>query len=192
MLFAISYMCSIFGGLLAGIAWLLPSYYLDTVHPTLRLLLFVIGFVLIILPTILIHSRALKTTLVHILEPGSPWKINWMYVYKDGEIIFTPSFRAGGKQLYNEALDAQLVADPKAYKIFDHNIRVVPEGLAFSQDLDYVLQAEVYKGRWGFENMRELREGFKGKLGLKKEILPQEKIKVINPPEEAKDEQNRC
>jgi len=170
------YMCVIGGMLIGGLGWLTPPELQMGIPGFFRILMFAIGAIFTIIGPVLVHMRAINTTTHHIIEPSKPGRINWLYAYKDGELIFTPSMREVGSQLYNKQLDAQIVADLKSYKMYDHNIRVVPEGLAFSQDLDYVLYADLLKGKHGLENLKEARQGLHGKIGLKEEQLPYEKL----------------
>ena len=159
MYFELMYMCVIGGMLTLGIGWLMPVELQVGIPGFFRLLMFAVGAIFVVVGPVLVHMRAINTTTNHIIEQGKPGRINWLYAYKDGELIFSPSMREVGSQLYNEKLDAQIVADLRAYKMYDHNIRIVPEGLAFSQDLDYVLYVNMLKSKHGFESMKEARDG---------------------------------
>ena len=167
------------GAIMGGLGWLTPPEMQMGIPGFFRILMFIIGLIFVFVGPLLVHMRAINTTTNHIIEPSKPGRINWLYAYKDGEIMFTPSMREVGSQLYNKELDAQIVADLKSYKMYDHHIRIVPEGLAFSQDLDYVLFADLLKTKHGYENLKEAREGALGKIGLKEEQFAPEKIKQI-------------
>lgn len=159
MYFEIMYGSVIGGMIILGLGWLTPLEMQTGIPGFFRLLMFAVGAIFVIIGPILVHIRSINTTTNHIIEPGKPGRINWLYAFKDGELIFSPSMREVGSQLYNEKLDAQIVSDLKSYKMYDHNIRIVPEGMAFSQDLDYVLYVNLLKSKHGYESLKEARDG---------------------------------
>ena len=79
-------------------------------------------------------------------------------------MVITPSMREVEGQLYSPELDAQ-IQDIKSYRLFDHSVRIVPEGIGHSVDLGKCLYAQFLKTKYGFENLREAREGGKRLFG---------------------------
>jgi len=148
-----------------------------------RFIMFIVGGMIGLVGIMMLLIRAKKTGAEHLIRPGRPGLINWLYVYADGEMRITPSMRAGEGQLYNPELDAQII-DAKTYTMGDHRFRIVPEVVGHAVDLDYVYYTNLLKTRYGFENMREARQGriehILNKAGIhrQKEVLDTEKILV--------------
>ena len=176
MIFFLVYMMVFFGIVMAGIVGLLPLQQQFAIPDWLRFGMFFIGLVITFVGISLVHSRASKTGAGHILEFGRPGNLIWFYVYRDGTVKITPSIREVEGQLYSKELDAQ-IHDFKSYKLFDHSIRFVPEGIGHSVDLDLCLYTGLLKTKWGFASLREAREnGFKGLFKGRKEIPSKEYI----------------
>lgn len=129
----------------------------DSIPMMLKYLLFMMGFIISLLGIIILQGRAVKTGADHLLEFGRPDKIIWIYAYRDGTLKITPAMREIGGQLYSPELDAQ-IQDFKSYRIFDHSIRIVPEGIGHAVNLDYVLYATLLKTKYGFNNITEARQ----------------------------------
>ena len=157
MIFMMAFMMLIFGFILSGISAMLPIQTLVNVPYMLRILLFLVGIIIACVGYILLWGRAKKTGADHILEPGRPSRILWFYVYRDGTIKITPAMREVEGQLYSPELDAQ-IQDMKSYRLFDHPVRFVPEGVGHAVDLGKCLYAQFLKTKYGFENMREARQ----------------------------------
>jgi len=123
----------------------------------LKYLLFMMGFIISLLGIIILQGRAVKTGACHLLEFGRPDKIIWIYAYRDDTLKITPAMREIGGQIYSPELDAQ-IQDFKSYRLFDHSIRIVPEGIAHAVDLDFILYATLLKTKYGFNNITEARK----------------------------------
>ena len=169
MMFFLAYMLMLFGFVLAGIVGLVPLQMQYQIPMFMRVGMFffgiLIGFVGLFLP----HSRALKTGATHLIEPGRPGLINWFVVYPDGDIKITPSVREVEGQLYSEELDAQ-IQELKSYRIFDHSVRFVLEGSGHAVDLGMCVYSEFLQNKYGFENLRQARQGGFNILGFPKKV----------------------
>ena len=173
MIFMIVYALVFFGLFMAGAIGLMPIMSQVGIPDFLRYMFFGIGCLLAFIGLVIIQSRASKTGTIHLLEFGKPGTINWFYVYKDGTIKITPSIREVEGLLYSKELDAQ-VQEMKSYRIFDHSVRFVPEGIGHAVDLGMCLYAAFLKSKKGFSNIREARmHGFskQGKPIESQEIL---------------------
>ena len=146
----------------------------------LSFMCFIIGVMVIMVGIIILHSRAVKTGCVHILDFPKPETVVWLYAHRDGEISIVPSQRAVEGQLYSPELDAR-IQDLKSYRIFDHQIRIVPEGIGHAVDLDIILYTTMLEAKYGFENLKEARHGFFQNVGLlkPKDIIQQEQMEEI-------------
>ena len=151
---------------MSGISGLLPLEAMVGVPYGLRILLFIVGIILVFVGLVMIYGRANKTGAIHLLEWGTPDKIIWFYIYKDGSIKITPAMREVEGQLYNQELDAQ-IHEMKSYRLFDHSIRFVPEGTGHAVDLGLCLYAMFLKTKHGFANLRQARKTFFTKFGVK-------------------------
>ena len=158
MMFFMAYMMLFFGIFIAGVVGLLPIESQFFIPGYFRILLFAFGMLVSYMGLIMIHGRAIKTGVHHFIEPGRPNKIMWAYVHRDGSIKFTPSMREVEGQLYCKELDAQ-IQDMKSYRVFDHPVRIVPEGTGHAIDLGMCLYAQFLKTKYGFANLKEAREG---------------------------------
>ena len=148
-----------------------------------RFIMFIVGGMIGLMGIMMLIIRAKKTGAEHLIRPGRPGLINWLYVYADGEMRITPAMRAGEGQLYNPELDSQII-DAKTYTMGDHRFRIVPEVVGHAVDLDYVYYTNLLKTRYGFESMREARQGriehILNKVGIHrhKEVLDTEKLLI--------------
>ena len=131
-----------------------------------RFLMFMFGLTLVIVGMMMLIIRIKKIGADHLIAPGRPGSILWFYIYGDGEVRITPAMRAGEMQLYNPDMEAQVI-DVKTYSLGDHKVRFVPEVLGHAVDMDYILYANVLKTKYGFENLREVRDDWRANL-LKK------------------------
>ena len=172
MIFLLAYMFLFFGIFIAGVLGLLPLSAQFGVPDYFRFILFMVGMIIAYVGLIMLHGRAVKTGVHHFIEPGRPNKIIWFYVFRDGTIKVTPSMREVEGQLYNKELDAQ-IQDMKSYRLFDHPVRFVPEGVGHAVDLGMCLYAQFLKTKHGFNSLKEAREGG---FGFSKPILSQEYI----------------
>jgi len=160
-----------FGFLITLMGWFMPYGY-----EMLGFMFWAVGLMIAFFGCFLVFNRAHKTGVYHFLDPARPGDIKWFYVYPDGSVIITPSMREVESSLYSKELDA-LIKDFKSYKLFDHSVRFVPAGVGHAVDLDLCLYAHMLKGKWGFNNLREARKGFK-LFGTPKyqDIKQQEKV----------------
>ena len=156
MIFMLVYMFLFFGIFLAGFAGLMPIEIQVMIPPFFRVILFFMGFMIAFIGIFILQGRASKTGAGHLLEFGRPGSIIWIYAHRDGTLKITPSIREVEGQLYCKELDAQ-IHDLKSYRLFDHSIRFVPEGVGHSVDLDMCLYAGLLKIKYGFSNLREAR-----------------------------------
>ena len=179
MYFGLLYILFLVGIIIASFCGLMPADVQYMIPYYFRFLAFIIGAMLGFIGIVMLWIRARKTGAAHLINPGRPGLINWIYIYKDDEVRITPGMRAGEGQLYNPELDAQ-IPDVKTYSLCDHRIRFVPEVVGHAVDLDYVLYANLLDSSYGFENLREARDGpFDKLLKRTREIYPQEQIKII-------------
>lgn len=156
MIFFLVYMFLFFGMLLLMVGGFLPP----DIPVMLKYLLFMMGFIISLLGIIILQGRAMKTGAGHLLEFGRPDRIIWIYAHRDGTLKITPAMREIGGQLYSSELDAQ-IQDFKSYRLFDHSLRFVPEGIGHAVDLDFILYATLLKTKYGFNNITEARKGAK-------------------------------
>lgn len=152
----ISIIMLIMGIILAGTCSLLPLEMQITVPFYFKLLMLMLGLILSLAGFIMLLIRAQKTGAIHLLKAGRPGTVLWLYIYKDGTAVITPSIRSGESQLYSPELDSQVI-DVKSYRLADHNFRIVPEIVGHAVDLDYVMYADLLKTRFGFENLKSAR-----------------------------------
>lgn len=188
MYFGMLYILFLMGIVIASFCGLMPIDVQFMIPYYFRFLAFMIGSMLGFIGIVILWIRTKKTGACHLITPGRPGLINWIYIYKDDEVRITPGMRAGEGQLYNPELDAQ-IPDIKTYSLCDHRIRFVPEVVGHAVDLDYVLYANILDSVYGFENLREARNAPFDKLlektkifkGLKRsqEKHAQEHIKFI-------------
>jgi hypothetical protein len=164
---------------IAGIWSIIPMEYqiglvenqaVFLIPPEFKIITLVVGIIIAIAGLILIWMRLSQTTAIHLVKRGRPGHINWLYVYEDGEMRFTPSIRSGEKLLYNADMDGNII-NVKTYSLADHKICIVPECIGHGVDLDYVTYVTIGQSKWGWENLKEAREGavwVLQKLGINK------------------------
>lgn len=181
MIFFLAMMLMLFGITLAGICGVLPIMMVAQIPLFLRILLFFVGIVMGVVGYMILYGRANKTGAKHLIEPAKRGEHLWFYAYRDGSILITPGIRKVESQLYSPELDAQ-IQEFKSYRIFDHSVRFVPEGIGHAIDLGMCLYAQLLRGKYGFERMEEARESASilekanPMTGQKHQIIPQEQI----------------
>jgi len=180
LIFALVFMFTFVGMVLCGIIGLMPIESQYMIPDIFRIIMFLFGIVVTLIGLIIIHSRAQKTGAIHLLEFGKPGTINWFYVHKDGTIKITPGMREVEGQLYSPGLDAQ-IRELKSYRIFDHSIRIVPEGIGHAVDLDMVLYANLLKTRYGFASLKDARHSV---FDFLKRTEPTVQEEIFSPQEE--------
>jgi len=166
------FMCGIIGLLPLDAQFMIPDMF--------RYIMFAFGGMISFIGFIILKSRADKTGAGHLLEFGRPGTINWLYIHKDGTIKITPAMREVEGQLYSPGLDAQ-IRELKSYRLFDHSIRFVPEGIGHAIDLDMVLYANLLKTKYGFASLKDARKGVFDFLKNKEPTVREE---VFNPAED--------
>lgn len=173
MIFFLVYLFMFAGVAIMGMGMMMPA----GLPESLNFMLFTVGVMVLATGIIILHSRALKTGVVHFLDFPRPERVIWLYAHRDGTIKIVPSQRTVEGQLYSPELDAR-IQDLKSYKIFDHQIRIVPEGIGHAVDLDFILYTTMLESKWGFENLKEARQGFFQNIGLlkPKDIIQQEQM----------------
>lgn len=180
MIFFLVFMLTFFGLFLCGIIGLLPLETQFIIPEMFRMIMFLLGCVITFMGLMILLSRAKKTGSNHLLEFGKPGTINWLYVHSDGTIAITPALREVEGQLYSPSLDAQ-IKDLKSYRIFDHSIRIVPEGIGHAVDLDMVLYANLLKTKYGFASLKDAR---KNVFNFLKQSEPTVREEVFSPEED--------
>jgi hypothetical protein len=176
MYFGLAFMAIMGGMFLSSFCGLMPLYYQPIIPDYFRFILFIVGVVVAVAGFMLLVIRAKKTGAHHIINPSAPGSVLWFFVYRDGDIRITPSFRTGEGQLYNPELDSQIF-DVKTYNLADHKVRIVPEIVGHAVDLDYVMYVDLLNSKYGFENIREVRQDILTRL---KEKIGFEQGKVIS------------
>lgn len=180
---AISFLMIALGIIFASITGYLPLEMQFMMPMYLKMMLTVVGGIMAFFGFIMLLIRAQKTTAIHLLRPGRPGTILWLYIYKDGTAMFTPSMRSGEAQLYSAEMDSQII-DVKSYRIADHSLRIVPEVVGHAVDLDYVLYTDLLKTKFGFDNLKAARKGALAKvaesvgLKVKENIEGEENVAV--------------
>jgi len=157
MIFFMCYLIMFMGMSFISVLLLLPGEFQAVMPPDLKVIAIVFGAVAMFVPMIYVQLRAVKTTVVHVLEPRKRGTHNWLYASGDSELMFTPGIRDIEKSSYSPELNAQ-IQEMKSYILGDHIIKVVREGLGHSEDLDMCIYAGVLKSKWGFESLKEARD----------------------------------
>jgi len=163
MYFGIAFIAITAGVFLGSFCALLPIDLQIGIPDSFRVIMFIFGYIISITGLLMLFGRAKKTGADCLINPSRPGTVLWFFVYRDGEIRITPSIRTGEGQLYNPMLDSQIF-DVKTYSIGDHKIRIVPEVVGHAVDLDYVMYVDLLKSKYGFENIKEVRDNIFDKL----------------------------
>ena len=148
------------GAMFMLVTWILSLLSDMFLMIVIEMLLWIVGFVLIVYALLAIYIRAKDTTLYYPLEDHQPGKLLWAYCYKDYEIIFTPAVRELEYYSYSEKLNQQ-IKDFKSYRLGNWPVRIVPEGAGTSADLKICLYLTHAKKEWGVRNIKGLRAIFK-------------------------------
>jgi len=174
MYFGIMFILFTIGVVLAGLVGMVPGFYQPAIPYWFRFMMWFFGTIISYTGIIILWGRTRRLGVNHLINPGRPGNVLWLYFYADGECRILPSKRVGEGQLYNEELDSQIM-DVKTYSLCDHKIRIVPEVVGHAVDLDYVLYVNLLETQYGFENLREARQGWLNeKLKRKKPIIDTE------------------
>ena len=155
MYFLLLYMFVGVGVMMSGLGFLMPEMFYampkDISYGMLGM-----GMLLAMVGVVLVHFRAMKVGANHLIAPGSPNKILWFYVNKDDTLRIVPAFRDVEGLSYSKKLDTES-QELKSYRLFDHSIRFVVEGLGHCVDLKACLYGYFLKTKYGFKNMNEAR-----------------------------------
>jgi len=157
----IAYCCVVFGCIIAGIIGLFSLDVQFIIPDFFRYLFFMCGLFIAFAGVFFLHLRLRKTGVIHFVPPGSPKKIIWLYVRKNGDIDIFPSVRKAEGQLYAKNVDGQ-ITDIKAYRMHDTPVRIVAESIGHSLDLDYVLYVNLLQDKYGLKSLHSAREHVKG------------------------------
>jgi len=177
-MFFILYLMMSVGILMAGFCSFLPPSLYAQVPPIFRILFVIIGFMIANIGYIMLRTRANKTGAQYLIIPPKQGEHLWFYAYRDGTILITPGIREVESQLYSPELDAQ-IQEFRSYRIFDHSVRFVPEGIGHAIDLDMCLYTKLLKNSYGFEKLKEAREA----ASILEQLNPMAGQKDINPTE---------
>ena len=154
----------IVGGVIcAGLLDIMPWEYSVIVPDYFKMLLFIVGIIFAFMGYMIYWMRARSTGACWLIEKPRLGHFNALYVFDDGEIRITPAIRAGEAQAYIREVDAQ-VPVIRTYHIGDHSVLVIPEGVGCAGDLDYALYADLLDSRYGFDNLRAVRDDIFGKV----------------------------
>ncbi|MHA1865403.1 MAG: hypothetical protein ACTSWZ_02760 [Candidatus Heimdallarchaeaceae archaeon] len=174
MYFKICLATIITGILIGNAVGLIPYQQQYQIPDMFRPFVLLISLCIPLVGYMILYRRAKETHTIHLIRRAIPGTVNWLYVYKDDEIVLTPAVRMGEGILYSKDLDSK-VPDIKTYTWADHKVRIVPEVVGHAVDLDYVLYTNLLKSKYGFENLREARNAVFGKG---KEVLSKEHVAV--------------
>jgi len=176
--FGIMFIMMLAGTTLASFISFMPGDIQYVIPYEFRFLFWFVGMMMAFVGVNILYRRCRIVGANHLINPGRPGTVLWFFFYRDGECRILPCKRAGEGQLYSADLDSQII-DVKTYSLCDHKIRIVPEVVGHAVDLDYVGYVDVLKTKWGFENMRQARQGWLNeKLGKTKEIVDKEHFVV--------------
>lgn len=117
----------------------------------------IMGIIMMITGWFILMIRCKKVGVDKLIAPGRPDRIKWFYIYKDGTVSIVDAERDVEGFLYSRKLDTE-AQDLKSYRLFDHSIRFVPEGLGHCVDLNKVLYTYVLKNKWGIKSINEARD----------------------------------
>ena len=171
MYFILAIMFVMIGVSIAGVCALLPLDMLVSLElsmPGFGILFVGMGLLLSMVGMIMLWIRAIKVGANHLIAPGRPDKILWFYFFKDDSVKIIPARRDVEGLLYSKKLDAS-VQEVKAYHLFDHPVRFVPEGLGHTADLNACLYAYFIKSKFGFKTIKEARE--QGEISSKEKVM---------------------
>jgi len=196
MIFFLAITLLIGGFCLAAIPVLIPQEL--GIPMFLNFILIIFGLVLALVGQIMLYGRAKKTSAIHLINPPRYGEHLWLYAHRDGSLMFTPGVRNVESQLYSPELDAQ-IQEFKSYRMYDHSLRIVPEGIGHAVDLGMILYVQLMKNKYGYESIREAREeanrieklnpmkGGNDVITAEEKVITQEIIKNVIKYLEAKD-----
>jgi len=140
---------TIMGLMLCGLSGYMPELMLQG-------MMFIVGMIISLVGLFMLYIRAIKTGAIHLLNTAQPNSVIWFYIQRDGTVKITPAFKRIEGMTESKEMDA-IIQDMKAYRIFDHQIRFVPEDLGHSADVKHCVYARIMKNKYGFESIRDGR-----------------------------------
>lgn len=156
MYFFLAYMMVSVGVLLSGLTIFLPPEMLLTMPKEFGYAFFAMGLLFAMMGLIMLHFRSIKVGANHLISPGRPDKILWFFIHKDDTLRIVPAIRDTEGLSYCKKLDSE-AQELKSYRLFDHSIRIVVEGLGHCVDLKACLYAYFLKTKYGFKSLSEAR-----------------------------------
>ena len=123
----------------------------------LQIPIFLVGFVMAMVGIMLIYTRTVKTGIIHLIDVANPDHVIWFYIRKDGSVKITSGIRDIESTSVNKELDNAIIHDLKAYRLHDHSIRFVPEGLGYSADANMCVYTQVIDKKTNFEGIKDGR-----------------------------------
>ena len=156
MFFLLAFMLLGFGLAIAGMYSFLPLEMIWTFPSGTGMIFFMFGAIVSFLGLFMLYIRAKKVGADHLIAPGRPDKLLWFYVTNDDVVKIVPSIRDVEGYLYSKKLDAE-VQQLKSYRLFDHAVVFVPEGVGHCADLKACLYAYFLKTKYGFKSIKEAR-----------------------------------
>jgi hypothetical protein len=150
-------MFMIFGIILSSIGSYMPPEY-----KMFQVFFFILGMAVASIGLIILFTRARKTGAIHLLEPAQPGKMIWFYIQKDGTVKVTPAVKEKEGMTQCKELSDAIVQDTKAYRLFDHSVRFVPEDVGHTANHLHCLYAMVMKNKYGYEDIKDGRKKILG------------------------------
>lgn len=164
MYFIMAIMFVVIGITMAGIADFVPAFTVDqfgnlmpVIPDSLKMILFFVGMILSVMGVIMLWLRATKTGANLLIAPGRPDRILWFYVFKDGTIRIVNAARDVEGFTYSKTLDTE-ATEMKSYRLFDHHVRIIPEGIGSATDLGACLYCYFIRTKHGFKSIKDARE----------------------------------
>ena len=156
MFFFLAFMLVFVGIFIAGLQTFMPLDMIFTMPQGFGYLLFIFGIVLAGVGLFLLYARASKVGATHLIAPGKPEKILWFYIYKDDTLRIVPARRDVEGFSHSKQLDAE-VQELKSYRLQEHSVRIVPEGIGHCVDLNACIYAYFLKTKKGFKTISDAR-----------------------------------
>ena len=132
---------------------MLPMIY--NTHFTFVFMLF--GIVFVFIGWFMMFGRAKKVGADILIAPARPDKKVWFYIHKDANVKIVSVDREPEGFSYSKKLDME-AQDLKSYRLFDHTVSFVPEGLGHCVDLGMIYYTYILKNKWGIKNIKQARE----------------------------------
>jgi hypothetical protein len=171
MYFILTIMMVILGISIASFPMFLP---IETIYhnQSMLMMLPVFGAILALVGIFITMMRAYRTGAIRIINPAKVHQSLWFYIHRDGNVVILPAMRdvVGLSVSGDKRVDAE-IADLKSYRLYDHIIRFVPEGVGHSVDLNAVLYSYLLKTKHGFKTIKDARAQYKSETQVFKPQL---------------------